>query len=236
MLSLSAVVRRSNVPIVQRSGRGPFKAETRVRFPVGTPTLFDLGTWSPDPLLAHSHNSAPHCAGQIVLRSPGSFAVAHSLVEVRADAPEPNPLDFAHYPVEVSMTDRFVSLRRIVALSVAITLFASPIAAAQSPDAAPPSAASANTALLSPAAFARLIQPPAADVGTAPVMAESPPPSLLRQITTAMVHQAQAGPTKAPQQKSWISRNKVTLGWTIAAGIIGAGLILWLNYAMRVGD
>ena len=27
----------SSVPIVQRSGRGPFKAETRVRFPVGTP-------------------------------------------------------------------------------------------------------------------------------------------------------------------------------------------------------
>src|SRR5688500_13266455 len=28
----------SYVPIVQRSGRGPFKAETRVRFPVGTPS------------------------------------------------------------------------------------------------------------------------------------------------------------------------------------------------------
>lgn len=28
-----------SVPIVQRSGRGPFKAETRVRFPVGTPPL-----------------------------------------------------------------------------------------------------------------------------------------------------------------------------------------------------
>src|SRR5687768_3924624 len=32
---------RLNVPIVQRSGRGPFKAETRVRFPMGTPAFAD---------------------------------------------------------------------------------------------------------------------------------------------------------------------------------------------------
>lgn len=97
----------------------------------------------------------------------------------------------------------FVLLRRIAALTVAMTLFAAPIASAQSPEAAPPIAASANTALLSPTAFARLVQQPLA--------ADAPRPSLLHQGTTAMVRQAQAAPTKAPQQKSWASRHKVAL-------------------------
>ena len=34
----------SPVPIVQWSGRGPFKAETRVRLPLGTPCLRSLPT------------------------------------------------------------------------------------------------------------------------------------------------------------------------------------------------
>ena len=117
------------------------------------------------------------------------------------------------------MTDRFVPLRRIVALSVAMTLFAAPIASAQSPEAAQPSAAPANTALLSPAAFARLMQPPAADVAPAPVVAAAPRPSLLRQGTAAMARQAQAAPTKAPQQKSWVARHKTITGILIGVGV-----------------
>ena len=44
---------------------------------------------------------------------------ARSLVYSRPNAGEPNPIEFAHYPAEVTMTGGFVSLRRIAALSVA---------------------------------------------------------------------------------------------------------------------
>ena len=117
------------------------------------------------------------------------------------------------------MTSTFVPLRRIAALSVAITLFAAPIASAQSPEAAQPSAAPNNPTLLSPTAFARLIQPPPADVAPAPVVADSPRPSLLRQGTTAMARQAQAAPAPA-QQQSWSSRHKALIWTTIV--IVGA--------------
>jgi hypothetical protein len=130
----------------------------------------------------------------------------------RTNADKPNQLDFAHYPVEVSMTRRFASLRRSAALSVAITLFWAPTAAAQSPEAAPPIAAPSNTTLLTEAAFARLVQPPPADVAPAPVVADSPRPSLLRQGTTAMAREARATAAKAQQQGSWVSRHKVLTG------------------------
>lgn len=123
------------------------------------------------------------------------------------------------------MTDRFVPLRRIMALSVAITLFAAPLASAQTPEAAQPSAAPANTALLSPAAFARLVHQPPPDVAPAPVVANSPRPSLLRQGTAAMARQAKAAPTKAPQQKSWANRHPGAVGAIIVGGIIGALII-----------
>ena len=127
------------------------------------------------------------------------------------------------------MTCTFVSLRRIVALSVAITLFAAPIASAQSPEAAPPSAASANTALLSPAAFARLVQPPPADAAPAPVVADPPRVNLLQQVTALVARQAQAAPAKAPQQKSWASRHKwaFIIPAIVVGGILG-GYGLWV--------
>ena len=115
------------------------------------------------------------------------------------------------------MIGTFVPLRRITALSVAITLFAAPIASAQSPDAAPPVAAQTNAAVLSPVAFARLVQPPPADATPALVVADAPRIGLLRQGTAAMARQAQAAPTKAPQQ-SWVSRHKVLTGILIGVG------------------
>jgi len=118
------------------------------------------------------------------------------------------------------MTRAFVSLRRISALSVAITLFAAPIASAQSPEAAPPNSAQANTALLSPAAFARLSHVQQTDIAPVPALAQAPRPSLLRQATTAMARQAQAAPTSAPQQKSWASRHKLALGLLIGLGVV----------------
>ncbi len=130
------------------------------------------------------------------------------------------------------MTRTFVSLRRISALSVAITLFAVPIAAAQSPEATPPSAAPTNTALLSPAAFARLVQPPAAAVVPAPVDADSPRPGLLRHGAAAVARQAQAAPAKAPQQRSWVSRHKwvIIVPAIVGGAILGAYGLLYLIY------
>ena len=126
------------------------------------------------------------------------------------------------------MTCRFVPVRRIAALSVVITLFAAPLASAQSPEAAQPSAAPANTALLSPAAFARLVQPPAAAVAPAPVITDSPRPSLLRHGTAAVARQAQSAPTQAPQQKSWTARHKVLNGILIGVVVTFVAIIVCL--------
>jgi hypothetical protein len=105
------------------------------------------------------------------------------------------------------MTIRLKALPRTAALSVAITLLVSPVASAQSPDAAPPNLAQANTTLLNNVAFARLVQPAPAATVPAPVVADAPRPSLLRQGTAAMARQAQAAPAPAPKQRSWVSRH-----------------------------
>ncbi len=123
------------------------------------------------------------------------------------------------------MTSTLVSLRRILALSVAITLVAAPIASAQTPEAARSNSVQANTALLSPAAFARLVQQPPAEVAPAPVVADSPRPGLLRQ-GAAMARQAQTTPAKATQQKSWASRNKVALIFFAIVGAIILGAVV----------
>ena len=121
------------------------------------------------------------------------------------------------------MSRRFAPPRRISALSVAITLFAAPIAAAQSPDAAPP-----NTTLLSHAAFVRLVQPPAADVASGPVVADSPRPSLLRQINAAVTRLPPAAPTKAPKQQSWGSRHaKAIVVSSLIGGAVALSLTAW---------
>lgn len=126
------------------------------------------------------------------------------------------------YPVEVTMTRRFVPLPRAATLSVVITLLAAPIASAQSPEAAPAIAAPAHTVLLNESAFARLVQQAPADVAPAPVVKAPPRLDLLRQGTTAMARQAQTAPAKAAQQKSWLSRHKrdLIVGSLIAVGVI----------------
>ena len=120
------------------------------------------------------------------------------------------------------MTLRFVPLRRIAALSVTITLFAAPIASAQTPAPASTSDAPTNTALLSPAALARLIQLPAANVAPASAVADAPRPSLLRQASASMVRDARATAAKAPQQRSWASRHKwaIIVPAAIATGVL----------------
>jgi hypothetical protein len=128
--------------------------------------------------------------------------------------------------VEVSLRCNFVSWRRIAALSVAITLFAAPIASAQTPSPASTSDAPANTALLSPAAFSRLVHAPQPDVAPVPVVADAPRPILLRHGTAAMALEARATAAKAPQQKSWASRHKVITGVIIGVtAFFGAILI-----------
>jgi hypothetical protein len=137
--------------------------------------------------------------------------------------------------VEVFMIARYSALSRIAALAVASTLFAAPIASAQSRDSTASGASAANTTLLSPSAFARLAQPAPAETAHAPVLADSPRPSLLRQGTAAMARQAQAQPAQnpaAPSQKSWIRRHKaVYLVPAVLAGIIfGTYGLVYLIY------
>ena len=123
------------------------------------------------------------------------------------------------------MTRTLAPLRRVAALSVVITLFAAPITSAQSGGSAPSAPASAHRALISPAAFARLAQPPAAPA-PAPAVTDPPGPSLLRQATAAMAREAQATAVKAPQQKSWASRHKTAI---IVSSLIGGAVALGLT-------
>ena len=125
------------------------------------------------------------------------------------------------------MTCGFVPVRRIAALSVAITLFAAPIASAQTPEAVQPAEAPTNTALLSPAAFARLVQPPATDVAPAPVVADSPRINLLRPVIVAKTHAIPAAP--APQQRSWVARHKVATGVLIGVGVVVGFMLIYCS-------
>jgi hypothetical protein len=138
---------------------------------------------------------------------------------------KPDALDFVQYPVEVSMTGTFVPLRRIVALFVVVTLFAAPIASAQSPEAAPPTAAPPNTALLSNAAFARLIQPPPT-VARTRIVQDPPRLDLRRRVTAPAARRGPAAFAMAPQQKSWVARHKVATGVLIGVGVVLAGWII----------
>lgn len=125
------------------------------------------------------------------------------------------------------MTSRFVPLRRIVALFVAIAPFVSPVASAQTPEAAPPTSAQSSAALLSPAAFARLIQSPKANPAPAAAVADSGRPGLLSQAKTVVAHEAQAAPAKAAQPKSYWERNK----WGILL-VTGVGVAVLVGLFM----
>ena len=93
------------------------------------------------------------------------------------------------------MTRTFGTVRRIAAFCVVATLFAAPIASAQSPaGAVSPNEAPPSAALLSNAAFARLVQPARAEDPPARVVADPTRPSLLRQATVAT---ARLAPTMA---------------------------------------
>lgn len=116
------------------------------------------------------------------------------------------------------MTFRFVPLRRIAALSAAIALFASPLAAAQAPAPVSPGDQPANTGLLSPAAFARLVQGPRAGVVPAPVAKDRPPVDLLRQTTAAMARPAAALSPQPPRSSGgW---GKKTVGVLFVVGVV----------------
>ena len=124
------------------------------------------------------------------------------------------------------MTRTLVPLKRIPALSVAITLFAAPVASAQTPEVAPPKSAQSSAALLSPEAFARLMHSPKASPAPAAVVADPARPSLRSQATASVARQAQTTPAQAPQQKSYWSRNKwgiiivSSLAVTVLVGIL----------------
>jgi hypothetical protein len=127
------------------------------------------------------------------------------------------------------MPSTLVSLRRIVAFFVAVTRVAAPIASAQSPGAGTPFAATANTALLSNAAFARLIRPPSL-AAPSRIVKDTPRLDLLHYGTTAMVRQApaQVAATKAPQQKSWVSRHPKTMAGIIIGAVLGGVMLAYL--------
>jgi len=113
------------------------------------------------------------------------------------------------------MTRRFVPVPRLVVLAAVATLLTAPIASAQALGTPSPGATPANADLLSPAAFARLIQPTA--------MTRLPRINLLRQSAAAMTRLTQVTPVSAPQQASWAARHKKALVLTgVAVGSLYA--------------
>jgi hypothetical protein len=131
------------------------------------------------------------------------------------------------------MTRASVSLRRIVALSVVLTLFAAPVASAQSRESAAPSAARPSTALLSPAAFVRLVQPPRTDMTSNRIVRDTPHIELGRLLTAPAAGRVPGvfTPAPAPQQRSWVARHKVATGVLIGIGVglFLPGLIIQVN-------
>jgi hypothetical protein len=93
-----------------------------------------------------------------------------------------------------------MSFRHSTALLTAITLFVAPIGA-QSFDTPQSSTAPAKAPLLSPAAFARLVQPPT-DSGPPPDAGDHQRLDLLRQGQAAMVRQARSATAEPPRRKS----------------------------------
>jgi hypothetical protein len=128
------------------------------------------------------------------------------------------------------MTASFGAGRRIAALSVAIALFAAPVASAQSPGAAPSNPASPNARLLSPAAFARLIKARPADLAPAPVMAGAPRLDLLQQATAAMARLAPAVSMPRQQQRSWVARHKVATGVLVGLAVFFGAYFIWYGH------
>jgi hypothetical protein len=126
---------------------------------------------------------------------------------------------------------------RVAALLVAITALFPAIAPAQSPDAAPAVTPSANTALLSSAAFGRLIGQQSAKVASDLVVSVSPQPGLLKQVATttarqAMDRQAPTASTKpgGTPDRSWMARHKwaFIVPAIVAGGVLGSFGIAYL--------
>ena len=113
------------------------------------------------------------------------------------------------------MNSRFTSGFRIAALTVAVTVFTSTLAFAQTPQSKSIADAAQRPTLMNAKAFARLAQPRTLEAATA-VAAEGRP-SLFQQSRWAMELQATT-PTTAPQ-RSWVSRHKILIG--VLAGIGG---------------
>jgi hypothetical protein len=127
--------------------------------------------------------------------------------------------------MEVRMIRGSVPLRRLSALSVVITLCSAPIASAQSPDTAPPNPASSNTALLRPAAFARLVQPPSTVVRT-PAVQDPPRIDLRRAVAAPTPSRAPVAHTMAKKRQSWASRHPGVVSLIIiAAGTFAVFLL-----------
>lgn len=140
--------------------------------------------------------------------------------------PRPNSLDFAHCLVEVSMRCRFVSLRRIAAFSVAVALVVTPVASAQTPASESPNDAP-GAVLLSPTAFARLVQPPPTEAPV-PVLKDPPRIDLLRQGRVAVPVASATQQQPAPPTRSWVSRHKVLVGILIGVTpFVIWGAMLW---------
>ena len=116
----------------------------------------------------------------------------------------------------------FTSGSRTAAVTVAVTLFTSTLAFAQTPAGTSRSNDAAPATLMDARAFARLVQPRNIQTPAA-VTVEGPRLSLFRQSRVAMDRQA-ITPTRAPQG-SWASRHKVAI---IVVAAVGGFLAIFL--------
>jgi hypothetical protein len=123
--------------------------------------------------------------------------------------------------MEGTMATGLPFLRRIAALSAAIALIGTSAAAAQTPT--PPSAgdAPANSALLSPAAFARLVGAPGAGEVRTPFAPDPLSGERLRQSIAARTQQAAALSPQPPRQGSRHNVKGFVIGTVMVVGVLG---------------
>jgi len=129
------------------------------------------------------------------------------------------------------MTRRLGCLHRMAALSAAIAMFVSPVASAQTPAPTPMADATPKTALLSPAAFAKLVEGPRAAGAPVPVVQDPPRRDLVRQTTAAATRAAALSPQPPRRATGWGQKTVIVLACVgLFVGVAAASFYTGIDF------
>jgi len=128
------------------------------------------------------------------------------------------------------MTRGFAFLRRVAGLSAAIAMFVSTVAA-QTPRPAPTADATATTLVLSPAAFAKLVEGPRTVGAPVPAVLAPPRRDLVRQTTAAATRAAALSPQPPRRGIGWGQKTVVALACVgLVVGVLAASYYTGVDF------